>query len=169
MSAFAPIMRTARPALSRITWPRSSTWTKLPSCRRNRYSSLQYSPPAPITMHSGDYAPLVVGVNALVPGLDRAIRRFARIAEHLGEVLVPPDFVGEQVPVPDHVVGGPHRHVEALVALAQRLLPGDALADVARRDDDDPGVARAHHASTRFARQLRAVLAAVIAPDAFRD
>src|SRR5207247_1034390 len=83
-----------------------------------------------------DEAPLIVGMNALVPGFDRVIRGFARMAEYLGEVLVPPDFVGEQVPVPDHVVGGPHRHVETLVALAQGLFPCDALADVARGDDD---------------------------------
>ena len=119
-------------------------------------------------MHSGDDPPLVVGMDALVPGFDRAVRSFARMAEYLGEVLVPPDFVGDQVPVPDHVVGGPHRHVEALVALAERLFLGDALADVARRDDNDPAVPGAHHAPPRFERQLRAVLAAVFAPHALR-
>src|SRR4029077_7348208 len=115
-------------------------------------------------MHSGDDAPLVVGVDALVPRLDAAIARFAGQAEHLGVVLVPPDLVGLEVPVPDDVVGGAHRHVEALVALAQRFLLGDPLADVARRGDDDPAVPRAHHAAAGLERQSRAVLAAVEAP-----
>src|SRR5205809_3056712 len=119
-------------------------------------------------MYAGDDPPLIVGMNALVPGFDRVIRGFARMAEYLGEVLVPPDFVGEQVPVPDHVVGGPHRHVETLVALAQGLFACDALADIARGDDDDPAVPGAHHAPPRFERQLRAVLAAVFAPHALR-
>src|SRR5204863_1686701 len=58
---------------------------------------------------------------------------------------------------------------EARLAVAQRLVGGDALADVARDDADDPALARAQHLPARLERQARAVLAAVVAAQARRQ
>src|SRR5260221_14567544 len=44
-------------------------------------------------MHAGDYPPLIVRLNTLVPGLDAAVRRFPRMAEYLADVLVHPYHV----------------------------------------------------------------------------
>jgi hypothetical protein len=70
------------------------------------------------------------------------------------------------VGLPVEVRGKLDQAAEALLALAQRLVGGDAFADVARDGGDDPGVARAQHLPARLERQLRAILAAVVAAQA---
>src|SRR5882762_2101688 len=101
-------------------------------------------------------------MDPFVPGFGGWIDFLARIAEHLAEIFVPPEIVGTKIPVPDDVVGCAHRHVKALVALAQCRLRGDPLADIPRDGGNDISVPRAQHPPRRFEGQQGSVLASVM-------
>src|SRR5439155_920808 len=73
----------------------------------------------------------VLRVDARGPRVDERADLGRVVAEHAAEVVVPPKLVGEEVPVPDHVVGGARDDLEALQALLQALLGLEARGDVA--------------------------------------
>jgi hypothetical protein len=68
-------------------------------------------------------------MDAAGPGVDVGADVGARVAEHRAEIVVQPQLVGDEVPVPHHVVRGARHDLEALKALLQALLRADALGD----------------------------------------
>jgi hypothetical protein len=84
---------------------------------------------------AGQDARSVIGVDVLVPpgGVGEGGR--GRVAEGGMDAFAPPDLIGEEVPIPDGVVGGSGDEVEAFLL----MMPGGAAGLPAAERDGDGG------------------------------
>ncbi len=83
---------------------------------------------------------LVLRVNAIVPRFRRRLDSPGRVAKPRLKSVVPPAFICDQVPVPDHIIRRPRRQPESLFTFAQFLLGARSFTRVSRAAFCEKGI-----------------------------
>ena len=121
-------MRTARPPWSRRIVARSSKWQYSPSLAQGGTPPTRRGPSRDRLPEPGPDPLAVLGVKGPGPAVSL---EFVRSESHqVPQRGSPPDLLGFELPVPQHIIGGLHKLPDPLLAVLQ--LPGDpfALSDV---------------------------------------